>query len=74
MDLSDLKQSVSTLSTEELMKLLKDIRANRRVSKAPPKKQTTTKAATPISLDALLANISQDQLANLISAIEAKKG
>ncbi len=76
MDLSDLKQSVSSLSDDQLITLLKDIRTNRRISKAEakPRKATAKKPSQDISLDALLASASPEMLEELIAQLEKQGG
>jgi hypothetical protein len=76
MDLSDLRQSISTLTDEQLFVLLKDIRTNRRIPKAGAKhrKATNKKPSQDISLDALLASASPEQLEQLIAQLEKQGG
>jgi hypothetical protein len=70
MELEDLKDSVSHLSTEELMTIIKDIRSNRRKAKVIKIKPAKQAKANPVSIDSLLDNISADQLEQLISKLE----
>lgn len=78
MDLNDLKTSISNLSDEDLMKVIRDIRTSRRTPKANSStniqkvKKATTKKENPVSLDALLASASPEQIASIIAALEAK--
>lgn len=78
MDLNDLKTSISNLSDDDLMKVIRDIRTSRRTPKANSSpniqkvKKATTKKENPVSLDALLASASPEQIASIIAALEAK--
>jgi hypothetical protein len=74
LQLADLKQSISQLSNDDLMKRLMDIRANRRLVK--PKAESKTKSSKPtkeVSLDAILASASPDMIEALIKQLEAKR-
>jgi hypothetical protein len=74
-DLTDLRKSVSTLSDEDLLGLLKGIRSNRRISKPKTEsKKTTTQKPSTIGIDALLASASPDMIASLIATLEQKQG
>jgi hypothetical protein len=74
-DLTDLRKSVSTLSDEDLLGLLKGIRSNRRIAKprAESKKPAIQKPSA-IGIDALLASASPDMIASLIATLEQKQG
>ena len=78
MDLNDLKTSISNLSDDDLMKVIRDIRTCRGTPKANSStniqkvKKATTKKENPVSLDALLASASPEQIASIIAALEAK--
>lgn len=60
------------------MKVIRDIRTSRRTPKANSSpniqkvKKATTKKENPVSLDALLASASPEQIASIIAALEAK--
>jgi hypothetical protein len=77
-DLNNLKTSISNLSDEELRKVVMDIRSSRRTPKTSgfnstqKAKKVTTKKENPVSLDALLASASPEQIASIIAALEAK--
>lgn len=77
MELSDIKKSLSNLSEQELMNLIRDIRTSRRTPKATTVvKQSKTKSAkqaNPVSTDALLAGMTQEQIDILINQLEGIK-
>ncbi len=77
MELSDIKKSISDLSDNELMSLIRDIRTSRRTPKATTVvKQSKTKSAkqtNPVSTDALLAGMTQEQIDTLINQLEGTK-
>jgi len=78
MDINDLKASISKMSDEELMSLIKDIRTSRRTPKTnsnykPKQPKAATKASTAINIDAALKNLSPDALDALINQLEATK-
>ncbi len=76
MELSDLKNSISGLSDQELMNLIREIRTSRRTPKATTVTKTTktksAKAANPISTDALLSSMTPEQIDALINQLEEK--
>lgn len=77
MELSEMKQSLSEMSEEDLRKLLLDIRGSRRTAKAKPEKATSTRIAKPkaskeVSFDALLNGLSADQVLQLMKSLEGK--
>ena len=76
MELSDLKNSISGLSDQELMDLIRDIRTSRRTPKATTVAKTTktksAKATNPISTDALLSSMTPEQIDALINQLEEK--
>ena len=78
MNLSDLRASVSQLSDDELMAIIREIRTTRRTPKATNGKPKAAKAKTmkaqPAISDALLASIPQDKLDELIAQLEQSKG
>lgn len=76
MDLADLKTTVSNLSDEELLGLIKNIRSSRRVSKVSNsnKPKATTRKTSNISIDSMLRSIPADQLEQLINALETEAG
>ncbi len=76
MDLADLKTTVSNLSDEELLGLIKNIRSSRRVSKVSKnnKPRATTRKTSDISIDSMLRSIPADQLEQLINALETEAG
>jgi hypothetical protein len=79
MNLSDLRVSVSGLSDEELLALVRDIRCTRRTPKAANGKVKAVKAKAKVESkvaisDALLASIPQDKLDELIAQLEQSKG
>jgi hypothetical protein len=73
-DLTDLRKSVSTLTDEDLLGLLKGIRSNRRISKPKTESKKTTQKPSTIGIDALLASASPDMIASLIATLEQKQG
>lgn len=76
MDLSDLKQSLSQMSDDELRTTLMGIRSNRRVSKkveTKPKASATKKPTSDISLDAILASASPEIIEAMIAALQGAK-
>jgi L-arabinose isomerase len=78
MDINDLKASISKMSDDELMSLIKDIRTSRRTPKTnssykSKQSKAATKASTAINLDAALKNLSPDALDTLINKLEAIK-
>lgn len=66
MELKDLKASLSELSTDELMALIKDVRQSRRTSKRPtPKakpKATKAPAQSKVNVEMLMAQMSPAEL------------
>lgn len=76
MELKDIKDSLGELSDEALRDLLMGIRGNRRTAK--PKPTATTRKAAPkkakpeASTNALLAALSPDQLAQLLTQLGGK--
>jgi hypothetical protein len=73
MDLTDLKNSISQLSDEQLMTTLMGIRANRRISKAQPTQRKSSTPSKPASIESLLASASPDMIAQMIEALEKGK-
>lgn len=76
MNLDDLKKSISNMSDDELMSLIRDIRSNRRISKQSinsKTKQTATKQKQEIGLSSLLSNMSAEQIDALINSLEDNK-
>ena len=77
MELSDIKKSISDLPDDELMSLIRDIRTSRRTPKATTvvkqSKTKSTKAANPVSTDALIAGMTPEQIDALINQLEETK-
>lgn len=79
MELSDIKSSFSEKSDEELRELLMSIRQSRRTAKVNPQKQKkpkatrTAKAKPEVSLEALVANMSPEQIAAALAQLGGKK-
>jgi phosphopantothenate synthetase len=75
-ELKDIKDSLGELSDEALRDLLMGIRGNRRVSKAKPaavaKRATAKKKKPEASIDALLAALSPEQVAQLLNQLGGK--
>lgn len=76
MDLNDLTNSISKLSDDELINLIRTIRTSRRTPKATTtnSKPKAAKTSNPVSLDSLMNNLSPEQLAQLIETLEAQNG
>ena len=72
MNLTDLKQSVSIMSDDELMNLIRDIRTTRRIPKETKtaRKTAPKKASKPMDLDTLLAGASPEMIDALLSQME----
>lgn len=73
MELQDLQKTLNKMTDTELMEKLKEIRANRRI---PRDKVSQAKGKThdkAIKLDAMLASISKEDIAKLITALGGKK-
>lgn len=75
MNLSDLKSSITEMSDEELLSLIKDVRSSRRISrKADGTAKSNIKQPSPAaSLDAIVASASPDIVAMLIKRMEEAK-
>ena len=79
MELSDIKPSLSELSDEELHDMLMGIRQNRRTVKANPHKETkpkatrTTKSKPEVSIKALMASMTPEQIAAALAQIGGEK-
>lgn len=56
MNIDDLKPSISSMSTEELMSLLRDVRGNRRVSKRKEEAAKKSVTKTKQSILDMIAN------------------
>ena len=74
MNIDDIRESISNMSDEQLMLVLRDIRSNRRVSKKQHKQSGAEKAKTKnmasISLSSLVHGLSKDQISELIVALQ----
>ena len=74
MNIDDIRESISNMSDEQLMLILRDIRSNRRVSKKQHKQSGSEKAKTKsmasISLSSLVHGLSKDQISELIVALQ----
>lgn len=66
MTTEDLKQNISSMSTEELMERINTIRKNRRTPIGPKKKVAKEKK----SLATNISDMSKDDLLNLIKSLE----
>ena len=69
--LSDLKQSISEMSDEELLTYTRELRKQRRTPKVTTReKRTTAGKASTSSLNRTIDNMSQENLASLIAILE----
>lgn len=74
MELGDLKQSISSMTDVELLTLLKDIRASRRLTpgkksvKTGVEKERTAKK-TELDLEKILAGMSPEMLSKFMSKV-----
>lgn len=75
MDLNALRTSVSKLSDDDLIKLIREIRTSRRTPKATSTytKPKVAKTSNPVSMESLMTSLSPEQLAQLIDTLEAQK-
>jgi len=64
----DINTSISDMSPDEAMELIKKVRLSRRTP--PPKKATTKKAAPNVSVDTLVSGASPEQISELIKILE----
>jgi hypothetical protein len=72
LNLGDLKKSITDLSDEELLALIKAVRSSRRITRkadGPSRKQPSPAA----SLNAIVASASPDMIATLIKKAEEVK-
>lgn len=76
MNIDDIKASISQMSDEELMLVLRDIRTSRRVSKKQTQKSGSTKVKKEgnINLVSLVNTLSKDQINQLIAALQPQEG
>lgn len=71
MNLEDLKKSVSQMPSEDLMKLLTEIRISRRTFKGKPaKSKVDTSNTTMESLNEMIANFSTEDKKKLLEMME----
>jgi hypothetical protein len=71
--IENIKQSLSAMSQEQLIALLRDIRQSRRTPKrttAAKPQAKEKKAVSAASLDALLQNMSPEDLINILAELE----
>lgn len=75
MNLRDLKKSISEMSDEELHTLLHQVRSSRVSSKKVVREQRSRKPAKiPKQLEALLANLTPEQVEALLSEVDNNEG
>jgi hypothetical protein len=75
MNLDNLRTSISKLSDDDLIKLIREIRTSRRTPKTQPTNTKTkvAKSTNPVNLEVLMTSLSPEQLAQLIDTLEAQK-
>lgn len=74
MNLDNLRTSISKLSDDDLIKLIREIRTSRRTPKATTNTKTkVAKTSNPVSIESLMTSLSPEQLAQLIDTLEAQK-
>lgn len=74
MNIDNLRESISSLSDEDLMLVLKDIRSSRRVSKKEPKKVNVKSKESSIDISTLLGSMSPEQIKELLNKLETQGG
>lgn len=75
MNLDNLRTSISKLSDDDLIKLIREIRTSRRTpkTKLTNTKTKVAKSTNPVNLEVLMTSLSPEQLAQLIDTLEAQK-
>ncbi|MFA5378331.1 MAG: hypothetical protein WC455_21435 [Dehalococcoidia bacterium] len=78
-NIEDLKQSITSMSNADLIALMKQTRESRRTSKREPSKlakakSATTKPATAVSVDQLLASMTPEAALQLLQQLEKQGG
>ncbi len=70
MNIESLRAAISSMSDEELYATLKDIRANRRVSKKQEKEKKVKIEKASLDLSKIINNMSEEDKAGILSLLE----
>lgn len=70
MNIEDLRTSISTMSDNELIMALKDIRANRRTNKRPQVEAKVKSSKAELDLSKIVGGMSEEDKAMMIAMLE----
>ena len=70
MELNDIKTSISDMSDEDLIVFITKLRTSRATPKEAEKKKKSTPTKKEKSLSSLLGNLSPEQIAEVLAALE----